>query len=139
MTVGLSLPPLVPLSPCPLAASSPILASVLQILGAVVVAVVLIWAVRARRRSHGVYLADLAATEVCPHLKPVYDLLSSRGHVAANVGQRHPDLPLEIHMAPPFDPRAVYNELQLAEPVFLSERNVLFCKEDLCEIHPVRG
>ena len=30
-------------------------------------------------------------------------------------------------------------ELKLADPVFLSERNVLFCKEDWCEIHPVNG
>ena len=43
------------------------------------------------------------------------------------------------HLAPPFDPRALFDELKLAEPVFVSERNVLGCKEDLCEIHPVEG
>jgi hypothetical protein len=31
----------------------------------------------------------------------------------------------------------VYDELKLAEPVFVSERNVLYCKQDWCEIHPV--
>jgi len=75
---------------------------------------------------------------VCPHLKPVYDLLVSRGHRPVNVGQRHPELPLEIHVAPVFGPQAVYDELKLGPPVFVSERNVLYCKEDLCEIHPVR-
>jgi hypothetical protein len=100
------------------------------------VGVILVWAVRARRRSHAAFLLELAPEQVCPHLKPAYDLLASRGHVPVNVGQRHPDLPLEIHLAPPFDPRAVYDELKLDEPVFVSERNVLYCKEDLCEIHP---
>ena len=123
----------------PVASSSAVLAGALQILGAIALAVVLVWAVRWRRRSRGEYLAEVAAAEVCPHLKPAFDLLASRGHAAVNVGQRHPDLPLEIHLAPPFEPRAVYDELKLAEPVFVSERNVLYCKEDLCEIHPVRG
>ena len=111
-------------------------ANVLWLLFYAIVAVVLVWAVRARRRSHSAYLRDVAAQEVCPHLKPAYDLLASRGHVPVNVGQRHPELPLEIHLSPPFDPRALYDELKLAEPVFVSERNVLYCKEDLCEIHP---
>lgn len=123
--------------PYPVTAVSPTFAAILQLLGALAVGVVLVWAVRARRRSHAVYLRDVASREVCPHLKPAYDLLASRGHEAVNVGQRHPDLPLEIHLAPRFDPRAVYDELKLAEPVFVSERNVLYCKEDLCEIHPV--
>jgi hypothetical protein len=105
--------------------------------GAVVVAVVLVWAVRARRRSYAAHLAEVAGTEVCPHLKAAYDLLASRGHVPVNVGQRHPDLPLEIHMTPPFEPKALFDELKLADPVFVSERNVLYCKEDLCEIHPI--
>ena len=110
----------------------------LQLLGAAGVAVILVWAVMARRRSHGTFLRDEAAERVCPHLKPAYDLLVSRGHRPVNVGQRHPELPLEIHLAPPFDPQAVYDELKLEAPVFVSERNVLYCKEDLCEIHPVR-
>lgn len=118
-------------------AVSPTVAAILQLLGALAVGVVLVWAVRTRRRSHGVYLRDVASQEVCPHLKAAYDLLASRGHDPVNVGQRHPELPLEIHMSPRFEPRALYDELKLAEPVFVSERNVLYCKEDLCEIHPV--
>ena len=114
------------------------LGAILYLLLAVGVGVVLIWAVRARRRSHATFLQEFAANEVCAHLKPAYDLLASRGHVPVNAGQRHPELPLEIHLAPPFEPRAIYDELKLAEPVFVSERNVLYCKEDLCEIHPVR-
>ena len=116
---------------------SPTAAAILQFLGAIAVGVVLVWAVRARRRSHATYLRDVASQEVCPHLKPAYDLLASRGHEPVNVGQRHPELPLEIHMAPGFAPQALYDELKLAEPVFVSERNVLYCKEDLCEIRPV--
>jgi hypothetical protein len=115
------------------------LADALQLLGAFAVGVILVWAVWARRRSHATYLQDVASERVCPHLRPAYELLVSRGHVAVNVGQRHPDLPMEIHLAPPFDPKTVYDELKLAEPVFVSERNVLYCKEDLCEIHPVRS
>ena len=103
------------------------------------VAVVLAWAVRARRRSHAAWLRETAQREVCPHLRPAYDLLASRGHAPVNVGQRHPDLPLEIHLSPRFDPKAVHDELKLEAPVFLSERNVLYCKEDLCEIHPAGG
>ena len=110
----------------------------LQLLGAAAITVILVWAVRARRKSHRVFLRDAAAERVCPHLKPVYDLLVSRGHRPVNVGQRHPELPLEIHVAPVFGPQAVYDELKLGPPVFVSERNVLYCKEDLCEIHPVR-
>jgi hypothetical protein len=110
----------------------------LQLVGAAAIAVILVWAVRARRRSHGEFLSEAAAERVCPHLKPAYDLLVARGHRPVNVGQRHPELPLEIHVAPVFAPQAVYDELKLAAPVFVSERNVLYCKEDLCEIHPVR-
>jgi hypothetical protein len=115
------------------------LSGALQLLGAVAVGVILVWAVRARRRSHAAFLRETSADLVCPHLRPAYDLLLSRGHAPVNVGQRHPDLPMEIHLAPPFEPRALFDELKLAEPVFVSERNVLGCKEDLCEIHPVEG
>jgi hypothetical protein len=117
---------------------APIFAGALQLLGAVAIAVILVWAVRARRKSHDVFLRDAAAERVCPHLRPAYDLLVSRGHRPVNVGQRSPDLPLEIHVSPAFAPQAAYDELNLAPPVFVSERNVLYCKEDLCEIHPVR-
>ena len=64
------------------------------------------------------------------------DHVLAKGSRITRVGQKHPDLPLEIHVDPPFDPQAVYDELKLAEPVFVSERNVLYCKEDWCELHP---
>jgi hypothetical protein len=130
--------PLVSLSPFLLASSSPIVSATFQLLGAAAIAVILVWAVRARRSSHRAFLRDAAGERVCPHLKPAYDLLVARGHRPVNVGQRHPDLPLEIHVAPAFGPQTVYDELKLAPPVFVSERNVLYCKDDLCEIHPVR-
>jgi hypothetical protein len=129
----------VTLSPLHLVTLSFSVADAVQLLGAVAIAVILVWAVAARRKSHGTFLREAAAERVCPHLKPAYDLLVSRGHRPVNVGQRHPDLPLEIHVAPAFGPQAVYDELKLAPPVFVSERNVLYCKEDLCEIHPVWG
>ena len=53
-------------------------------------------------------------------------------------GQKAPDLPMEIHLTPVFDPQGVYDELKLAEPVYVSERNVLYCKDDWCEVHPVK-
>lgn len=106
------------------------------LLGAILAAAALIVVVRARHRSHAAEQLRLADREVCEHLRPAWDLLKSRGHVARRVGQRHPDLPLEIHVTPPFDPRAICSELNLTEPVALSERNVLYCKEDWCELHP---
>jgi hypothetical protein len=49
-------------------------------------------------------------------------------------------MPLEIHVAPGFDPKSVAEQLGLTDPVFVSaERNVLFCKEDWCELHPTSG
>ena len=117
----------------------PSILDILMLLGAVSVGVVLVLVVKARQRSHGEHLKELAAREVCEHLRPAYELLASRGHRPVAVGMNHPDLPLEIHMAPPFDPQAVYDELKLADPVFVSQRNVLFCKEDLCEVHPKRA
>ena len=113
------------------------LSTLLWILFYVAVAAVLAWAIKARRRSYAAHLRELADERVCPHLRPAYDLLLSRGHAPLNVGQRHPDLPLEIHLAPLFDPKALLDELKLQPPVFVSERNVLFCKDDLCELHPV--
>jgi len=114
-------------------------ADVLTLVGAVLLAVVLVVVVRWRVRSHGEFTQQLAGDNVCEHLRPAWELLRSRGHRAARVGQKAPELPLEIHVQPPFDPRAVYDELKLADPVFVSERNVLYCKEDWCEIHPVSG
>jgi hypothetical protein len=116
-----------------------LLSGAAQLLGAAAVGIVLVWAVRARRRSYAAHLLDVARQQVCPHLRPAYELLAARGHVPVNVGQHHPDLPLEIHLSPRFDPRAVYDELKMEPPAFVSERNVLYCKEDLCEIHPVQA
>jgi hypothetical protein len=112
-------------------------ADVLILAGAALVAALLVVVVRLRVRSHGRFAQQFADDNVCEHLRPAWELLRSRGHRAARVGQKAPDLPLEIHVQPTFDPRAVYDELKLAEPVFVSERNVLYCKQDWCELHPV--
>ena len=112
-------------------------ADVLTLVGAVLLAVLLVVVVRWRVRSHGEFTQQLADENVCEHLRPAWKMLLARGHRAVRVGQKAPELPLEIHVRPPFDPRAVYDELKLAEPVFVSERNVLYCKQDWCEIHPV--
>ena len=107
-------------------------------LGAFVAAVLLVVVVRARHRGKAEHDLRYSGENVCPHLRPALDLLLSRGHRVRRVGQLGPDMPLEIHLAPAFDPKALLEELKLAEPVFLSERNVLFCKEDWCEIHPLK-
>jgi hypothetical protein len=109
---------------------------ILTLVGAPLAGIALIFIVRWRHRSHAANMRNMSEEQVCPHLRPAYDLLVSRGHATVNMGQRGPDLPLEIHLSPPFDPRQVYDELKLADPVFVSERNVLYCKEDWCEIHP---
>ena len=111
-------------------------ADVLILVGTAALAALLVLVVRRRSRSHGEFTQRLADERVCAHLRPAWDLLRARGHRAARVGQKAPDFPLEIHVEPPFDPRALYDELKLAEPVFVSERNVLYCKQDWCEIHP---
>jgi hypothetical protein len=115
---------------------SSLVSDLLPLAGAIALAVVFVWAMRARRRSHLEHLEQSADSEICDHLRPAYELLRSRGHRVTNIGQHHPDLPLEIHLAPAFDPQGVFEELKLAEPVFVSERNVLYCKEDWCELHP---
>ena len=117
---------------------------IFMLAGAAALGVLLVLALRWRRQSYSVHATQLAGEEVCDHLRPALDLLTSRGHRVVRVGQSHPDLPLEIHLAPPpdsppFNPKGVYDELKLAEPVFVSERNVLYCKEDWCEIHPKKG
>jgi hypothetical protein len=122
------------------------LLDILTLLGAVAVAVLLVVAVRWRRKDHAQNLRQLADAEVCAHLLPAYEWLTSRGHVVLRIGQKGPDMPLEVHMGPPpgageppFDPKRVYDELKLGEPVFVSERNVLYCKEDWCELQPKRA
>lgn len=112
------------------------LEDILLLLGVIVAAVALVAVVRWRRRDHIVNARDLAEQEVCEHLRPALEKILAGDRRVTRVGQNHPDLPLEIHVAPPFDPQAVFNELQLKEPVFISERNVLYCKEDWCELHP---
>ena len=112
------------------------LSDVAMLVGAAALAVVFVIVVRLRHRSHAEHAVQLAEGEVCEHLKPALSLLLSRGHRVTRVGQRAPEMPLEIHLEPPFEPKALYDELRLAEPVFLSERNVLYCKEDWCEIDP---
>jgi hypothetical protein len=104
--------------------------------GAVVLAVAFVIVVRLRHRSHADSVVKVADEEVCEHLRPALALLTSRGHRVTRVGQKAPDFPMEVHFAPPFEPKALYDELKLEEPVFVSERNVLYCKTDWCEIHP---
>jgi hypothetical protein len=116
----------------------PGLYDILMAVGALVTAVLLVVVVRARHRGKAEHDLRFSIENVCPHLKPALDLLLSRGHRVIRVGQLGPDMPLEIHLAPPFDPKAIYEELKLGEPVFLSERNVLYCKEDWCEVHPLK-
>lgn len=111
---------------------------ILQIIGVVVATVAMIFVLRWRRRGHREFLETYAEEEVCEHLRPALMLLKQRGHQVRRAGQVQPDFPLEIHVAPPFDPKALAEELKLEPPVFVSERNVLFCREDACEIHPVR-
>jgi hypothetical protein len=108
----------------------------LILVSAALLAVLLVVVVRWRVRTHTVHAQDLATEVVCAHLRPAWELLRQRGHRATRVGQKTPDLPLEVHVAPPFAPQAVYDELRLTDPVFVSERNVLYCKDDWCEIHP---
>jgi hypothetical protein len=109
---------------------------ILYMAGAALLGVLLVYFVGLRRRSYGRHLVEVAEAEVCEHLRPALELLRSRGHGITRVGQKAPEMPLEVHLAPPFDPKALYDELKLQEPVFLSERNVLYCKEDWCELDP---
>jgi hypothetical protein len=112
------------------------LEDILTLAGAVFAAVLLVVVVRWRRKDYGQNTNDLAQAEVCEHLRPALEHLLAKGCVITRIGQHARDYPLEIHLQPPFDPKAVYEELKLEEPVFLSERNVLYCKEDWCELHP---
>jgi hypothetical protein len=114
----------------------PHIPDILLLAGAGALAVVFVIVVRLRHRSHAEHTVGLAQAEVCEHLRPALELLLSRGHRVTRVGQRGPEMPLEIHLDPAFDPKPLYDELKLAEPVFLSERNVLYCKEDWCELDP---
>ena len=107
-----------------------------QILAILIGTVIFIAVVRARHRGKAVHDVEFAQQNVCEHLRRALELLQSRGHHIDQVGQHGPDFPLEIHVRPAFDPAALYKELQLEPPVYVSDRNVLFCKEDWCELHP---
>ncbi|HEX2973027.1 MAG TPA: hypothetical protein VHP11_11885 [Tepidisphaeraceae bacterium] len=91
---------------------------------------------RKRRRSHQRFLEEYCEAEICEHLRGAFELLKSRGHRIVRAGQVRPNMPLEVHLAPAFDPKELAKELDLKEPVFVSERNVLGCREDWCELHP---
>jgi len=108
----------------------------LKIAGVLVMVIAMIVVIRWRRRGFRAHLDESADEEVCEHLKPALDLLKSRGHRIINVGQKAEEYPLEIHVAPAFDPAAIAKELDLQPPVYVSERNVLYCKDDWCELHP---
>lgn len=107
------------------------------ILLAIGVAVALVFIMRWRKRTFAEHMHQLADQEVCPHLAPALKRLLEQGHIVRRVGQRHPDLPLEIHILPEFDPRQLFEELGLSDPVVVSERGVLICREDFCELHPL--
>ena len=111
---------------------------ILQIVAVLVGTIVLIAVVRARQRGKAAHDVDYAQEHICDHLKPALDLLRARGHRVEQVGQYGDDFPLEIHLRPAFNPQALYDELNLQPPVYVSERNVLYCKDDWCEIHPVK-
>ena len=115
---------------------SPLAWELLKIAGVLVMVVAMIIVLGWRRRSFRAHLDETAEQEVCEHLKAALELLKSRGHWIVNVGQNSPEHPLEIHIAPKFDPGAIARELNLGPPVHVSERNVLYCKDDWCELHP---
>ena len=114
----------------------PLAWELLKIAGVLVMVIAMIVVIGWRRRSMGAHLEEMAEAEVCEHLKPALVLLRSRGHRIINVGQKDEECPLEIHLAPRFDPAAMAKELNLQPPVYVSERNVLYCKEHWCELHP---
>ncbi len=112
---------------------------ILQIVLVIAAVIALGIVIRLRHRSHARFLQDFADHEVCEHLKGALALLESRGHRVARAGQQNPELPLEIHLTPAFSPKAIFEELKLSAPVYVSERNVLFCRDDECELHPPKS
>lgn len=101
-----------------------------------VIAILMIFVVTARRKQHREFVVRRVEEEVCEHLRPAMDLLLSQGANIINAGQRRDDMPFEIHTDAPFDPQTVYQQAKLAEPAHVSERGVLYCKDDWVEIHP---
>lgn len=112
---------------------------ILKAIGIVVAAAAMVLVVAWRRRTQAKFFENFAEREVCPHLRGPLELLRSRGHVVVRAGQRRPEFPLEIYIAPGFDPAAIFAELKLQEPVAVSERNALICHDDWCELHPSGG
>lgn len=110
---------------------------VIQIISIIAATIGLVVVMRLRKRSQARFFNDFAEQEICEHLRPALQLLKQRGHAVVRVGQQRPEMPLEIHLAPSFEPKAIAAELKLAEPVFISERNVLYCKQDWIELRPV--
>jgi hypothetical protein len=112
------------------------LSDILQIALILLVMSVMFLVLRARKRGKATHDLQFAHDNVCQHLRPALDLLLSRNNAIDRVGMKAPEMPLEIHFKSDFDPQAIYAELQLTEPVYVSERRVLYCKEDWCELHP---
>src|SRR3954462_13417444 len=113
---------------------SPLAWELLKIAGVLVMVIAMIIVLGWRRRSFAAHLQEMSEQEVCEHLQGALELLKSRGHRIVNVGQKSPEHPLEIHIAPRFDPAAIAREMDLQTPVYVSERNVLYCKDDWCEL-----
>jgi len=111
---------------------------ILQILGIIALVVVMTIVIRLRRRGKATHDVGYAEENVCEHLKPALEALLARGLTVTQVGQRAREFPLEVHLSGPFDPAELYAELKLEPPVQVSERKVLFCKDDWCEIHPLK-
>jgi hypothetical protein len=111
---------------------------ILQLLGAIAIVAVMVVVVRARHRAKAQHDRDYASENVCEHLRPALEHLLAHGHAVRRVGQLGREMPLEVHIVPAFDPRTVYEGLKLAPPVHVSDRNVLICKDDWCELHPVK-
>src|SRR3954467_14343610 len=108
---------------------SPLTRELLKIAGVIVAVILMMIVIAWRRRGFSAHLDETADQEICAHLKPALDLLKSRGHRVINVGQKQQEYPLEIHLAPRFDPAAIAKELDLQPPVHVSERTVLFSKD----------
>jgi hypothetical protein len=115
---------------------SPLVRELLKIAGVIAAVVSMIFVIAWRRRTFRAHLDETADQEICEHLRPALVHLKSKGHRIVDVGQKQAEYPVEIHLAPSFDPAALARELDLQPPVFVSDRNVIYCKEDWCELHP---
>src|SRR5437867_12876074 len=81
---------------------------ILELLGAIVVAATLILVVRARHRGKASHDTTYANQNVCDHLRRALEHLEATGHRVTQVGQIGREMPLEIHLEPPFDPNSIY-------------------------------